>query len=137
MPGLWSRAFPWLDGLEAGLIVAIAIVPHVVHGAAISLPEALAELLSHALLDGWVLVHFMVIGIGMPMFADVVAGRFDAFMEAATLGITVFRRGLIPTVVIVILVEGRGGNGLSFMCGGFEGAGRSDTESNYGRGNPF
>jgi hypothetical protein len=120
-----------------GLIVAIVVVHHVVHGAVVSLTEAFAEIVASAFLDWGVFIHFVVIGIGVAMLADVVAGRFDALVKAAALCIAIFRWRLVPPVMIMVLRQGRTGNRLCFVSAGFERTSRSDTESKQGWCEPF
>src|ERR1700749_4661543 len=98
-----------------GHIVAIVVVFHVIHRAAISFLEALAELAARALVDGRVLIHLVVIGIGVAMLAVVVACSLDAFVESALLCITIFRRWLVPATVVVLILC-RAGERLCFVC---------------------
>ena len=105
-----SRALGcWIFQLEVRLIIAAfwAFVPHVIHGAAIAFPEAVAEVLARFPFDGWVLVHFMVVGIGVAMFAEIVPCGFDAFVITALLDIAIIGRWLIPAIAILALGNGR------------------------------
>jgi hypothetical protein len=95
-----------------GLIVAI--MPHMVHSASVSFPETFAEFPAVVSVDGWVFIHFVVIGIGVATFAHVMPGGFNTFVKAAALSITVFGWRLFPAVVIVVLGEGCIGGGLRF-----------------------
>jgi hypothetical protein len=121
---LFGRALNWCgDWLEVGLVVAIVIAFHMVHGAAITFLEAFAEVLASLSFNGRVLVHFMVVGIGMATLAEIVPCSFNALVETALLRIAVFGGRLVPAVVIVILRESRSGDGLCFMRAGFQSAG--------------
>jgi hypothetical protein len=121
MPGSWiHRAlYRYGCGLEMGLI--IAIVRHVLHSAMVPFTEAFAKVFASFPIDGWVLVHFMIIGIGMAMLAEIVARSFNALVKSALLCIAIIGGWLIPTVMV--LRKGRAGEGLRFMGTGFESAG--------------
>jgi len=123
MPGGWTRrAFLRCGcGLEMGLIVAI--VPHVIHGAVITFLESFAEVLASFSLDWGVFVHFMIIGIGMAMFAEIMSCSFHALVKTALLCVAIISRGLIPAVLIVVLVLCRTGSRWCFMRAGFNCAG--------------
>ena len=125
MPGGWiRRAFDrGRYELEMGLIVAIVIMHHVIHGAAISFTEAFAEVLASFSFNWRMLVHFMVIGVGVTMLADILSCGFYALVKTALLYIAIIRRGLVPTILVVVLVLCGTGNRLGFMGTGFERAG--------------
>jgi predicted ThiF/HesA family dinucleotide-utilizing enzyme len=110
-PGIVAR------GLEMGLIVVL----HVIHGAAIPFTEAIAEVLARFTFNRRVFVHFMVIGVGVTMLAEIVTRSFYAFVKTALLCIAIIGGRLIPTVLVLVLC--RTGNGLCFMGTGFECAG--------------
>jgi cell shape-determining protein MreD len=89
-----------------GLIVAIVIVPHMIHGAAVSFAEALAKLPAGVSFDRRMFVHCVIIGIGVAMLAHIVPSRFNALVKSASLRIAIFSRRLVPAVVVPILGEG-------------------------------
>jgi hypothetical protein len=121
MPGGWiRRAFDrGRYELEMGLIVAIVIMHHVIHGAAISFTEAFAEVLASFSFNWRMLVHFMVIGVGVAMLVEVMASGFDALVKAALLRFAILRRWLIPTV----LIRCSTGNRFCLMGTSFQSAG--------------
>jgi hypothetical protein len=106
-----------------GLIVAIVIMHHVIHGAAIPFTEAFAEVLASFSFNWRMLVHFMVIGVGVTMLADILSCSFYALVKTALLDIAIIRRGLVPTILVVVLVLCGTWNRLGFMGTGFECAG--------------
>ncbi|MGC1424843.1 MAG: hypothetical protein WA815_20980, partial [Terracidiphilus sp.] len=67
------------------LIVVVVIVFHVIHSATISFPEAFAKVVASISIHRRMFVHVMVIGIGVTMLAEIVAGGFDALMITALL----------------------------------------------------
>ena len=103
------------------LIVVVVIVFHVIHSATISFPEAFAKIVASISIHRRMFVHVMVIGIGVTMLAEIVAGGFDALMITALLCFAISGRRLIPMIVILILSSH--GNRLCFMSAGFESAG--------------
>lgn len=107
-----------LCGLEMGLIVTIVIVHHVIHGAAISFAESFAKVLASFSVNWRMLVHFMVVGVGFAMLADIVARSFNAFVKTALLCIAIIGWGRVPTVMVLVLCGT--GNRLCFMGTGFE-----------------
>ena len=111
-------------------MVVIAIVLHVIHGAAIALFEAFAKIVAGFSLVRGVLVHLVVVGIGVTMLAIVMSCGFNALVKTALLCIAVVSGSSVPTVMVLVLC--RTGNRLSFVRTGFECAGRCDAESKQG-----
>jgi hypothetical protein len=109
-----------LSGEKLDVRLIVVIVPHVFHGTPVSFTKAFSEVPAGISFDWGVFVHFVVIGIVMAVFAHIVPSSFDAFVKSATLCVAIFRWRLGPAVLIVIVVlgEGRIGNGLRFksMC---------------------
>ncbi len=87
------------------------VVPHVLHRTPVSFTEAFAEVPAGFSLDRGMLVHFVIIGIAMAVFAHIVPSGFNAFVKSATLRIAIFRWRLVPAVLIVIVVLGEGRTG--------------------------
>ena len=122
-------------GLTCLVVVMVAIVLHMIHGATITLSEAFAKLVASCSLVRRVLVHLMVIGIGVTMLAVVMPGCFNALVKTALLNIAVVSGSSVPTVVVLVLR--RRGCRLRFVRAGFECAGRCDAESKQGWCDPF
>ena len=100
--------------LEVGLIVVsavvtititIAVVAHVVHGAAVAFLEACPEVaLFFVAADRRMLVHLVIIGVSVTAVLVVMASCFHAFVEPLTLGIAVVIGIALPVATILILI---------------------------------
>ena len=87
------------------IIVAIAVMLHVIHCAAIAFLEAVPEFATVALVDGWVLVHLVVVGVGVTAIHVIAAGGFHTFTEALALRVAIPIGSAIPvTATILILI---------------------------------
>src|SRR5947207_189607 len=146
MPGASSRAFGRFRGLlELGSIVVtitIAVVLHVVHGAAIAFLEAIAELTAVMFVDRRVFVHLVIVCIGPAMVHIVATCRFNTFTEALALRVTITIRRAIPiaiTIAVLVLILRLRSAVLRrvrwwwrFLGGGLDGCGRSHAEGKCG-----
>jgi len=120
-----------------GLIVAVVVVPHMFHCAPVAFAETFAKRPAIVSVDGRAPVHFVIIGIGTAVFAHVMPGGFNAFVVSAALRIALFRRRLVPTVVITILGDNCTGERLSRESVRLDRAGERNAESKQGWCDPF
>ena len=93
-----------LGSIIVTVTIAVAVMLHVVHGAAIAFLEAFAEFAAIMLVDRRMLVDLMVVGIGMTAIHVVTTRCFNAFTEALTLWIAVAVRGAIPIAITVLVL---------------------------------
>ena len=85
------------------VVVVIAIVLHMIHGAAIALFEAFAKFVASFTFVRRVLVHLMVVGIGVAMLAVVMSCGFDTLVKTALLCIAVVSGSSVPAIVVLVL----------------------------------
>ena len=121
------------------IVSIVVIAPHVFHRTPVTFAETFAECPAVVSVDRRPFVHFVVIGIGVPILAHIVPGSFNAFVEAAALRIAVIRGRLIPAVLIVIMVLGQGcvRDWSGFKSMRLERARRRYAESKQGWCKPF
>jgi|KBSSwiStaDraftv2_1062776.scaffolds.fasta_scaffold11915_10 hypothetical protein len=123
--------------------ITIAVVLHVVHGAAIAFLEAIAELTAVMFVDRRVFVHLVIVCIGTAMVHIVATCRFNAFTEALALRVTITIRRAIPitiTIAVLVLILRLRRAVLRrarwwwwrFLGGGLDGCGRSHAEGKSG-----
>jgi hypothetical protein len=117
-------------------LVVVAIAPHMIHCAAISFLESIAEGANGVAVYRRMLELRMVIGISMAVVGEVAACGFNSFVETAALGILPVIPGPIPIAVLILRLHCRGQR-LSFIRLGLDGAWGGDAEGKQGRGNPF
>jgi len=99
----------WLELRAIIVAVTIAIMLHVIHGAAIAFLEALAELAAIVVVDRRVLIHLVIVGIGLVVIHVVAASSFHALAEPLPLRVAIGIRCTVPvaiaiTVAILILI---------------------------------
>jgi hypothetical protein len=120
--------------------VTIAVVLHVVHGAAIAFLEAIAELTAVMFVDRRVFVHLVIVRIGPAMVHIVATCRFNAFTEALALRVTITIRRAIPIAIAVLVLILRLRSAVlrrawwwwRFLGGSLDGCGRSHAEGKSG-----
>ena len=103
------------------VVIVIAIMLHVIHGAAIALFEAFAKIVASFSLIRRVFVQSMVISIGVTVLAVILPGGFNALMETALLRVAIISCSSVPTVVVLVLCSTW--SRLCFMGTGVERAG--------------
>jgi hypothetical protein len=114
------------------------VVPHhMLHCAAIPFTETFAKFPACVSFDGRMFVHAVVIGVGMTVPAHIVPRSFDALVKSTALGIAVFRWGLSPAVLIVVLHERRMGGRLGFESARVKRACRYHADSKQAWSNPL
>src|SRR3569833_2281758 len=130
MPGHIAGHSECLDVLEAGSIVImvtipIAIVLHMVHGAAVAFLEAFAEFPTILSVDRGAFEDIVIVRIGVTMINVVAACGYNTIAEALPLRVAVAVGCAIPVAItILVLVLILRGAGLwcvwfGFLCGGF------------------
>jgi hypothetical protein len=96
--------------MVAAVTIVVAIMLHMIHGAAIAFLEALAVVVARFIaLNRGMLVHPAVIGVGVSTVREVATGSFHAIMKALSLRVAVVVGRAIPiAITILILTLGLG-----------------------------
>jgi hypothetical protein len=84
--------------------IAVAVMLHVVHCAAITFLEAVAEFAAVVLVDWRMLVHLVIIGIGVTAIHVVTARSLDTFTEALALGVAITVGSAIPIAIAILIL---------------------------------
>jgi hypothetical protein len=84
--------------------IMIAVVLHVIHGATVAFFKALAEFAPIMFVDGRVLVHLMIVGVGVTAIHVIPASGFNTFTEALPLRISVSVWSAIPVAITILIL---------------------------------
>ena len=86
------------------IAIAVAVMLHVVHSAAITCLEAVAEFATVAFVDRRMLVHLVIIGIGVTAIHVVTAGSLYTFTEALALRVAITVGSAIPIAIAILIL---------------------------------
>jgi hypothetical protein len=84
--------------------ITIAVVLHVVHGAAIAFLEAVAEFATVAFVDRRMLVDLMIVGICVTAIHVITTSCLHTFTEALALRVTIAVGGAIPVAIAILVL---------------------------------
>jgi hypothetical protein len=90
--------------IVTAITIAIAVMLHVVHSAAITCLEAVAEFATVAFVDRRMLVHLVIIGIGVTAIHVVTAGSLYTFTEALALRVAITVGSAIPIAIAILIL---------------------------------
>jgi hypothetical protein len=131
-PGIWVGKDAWGLSGRGGLAVRL-VVPHVFHGAMVTLLEPVTEIAAGFIaFDGGMFVHPVVVSIGMTMLVEVAAGCFHSFMETLALCIAIAVRFAIPIVIAIVILISCGREWLRFVSAGPDRGRCSNAEGKSG-----
>jgi len=86
------------------IAIAVSVMLHVIHGAAVACLETIAEFATIPLVDGRVLVDLVIVSVRVTAIHVVAASGFNAFTEALALRVTVAIGSAIPIAVLVLVL---------------------------------
>jgi len=86
------------------IAVAVAVMLHVVHSAAITCLEAVAEFATVAFVDRRMLVYLVIIGIGVAAIHVVTAGSLYTLAEALALRVAITVGSAIPIAIAILIL---------------------------------
>jgi hypothetical protein len=91
----WKRSFL--------IVVVMLFVLQMMHRAAISLTEGIPIVADELAFDLRMFIPVMIVCVAVTVIAEIVARSLDSIVKALALGITIFRRRLIPSALPFIL----------------------------------
>jgi hypothetical protein len=86
------------------VVIAVAVMSHVIHGATVPFLEAFAEFSTILSVDWGTLEDVMIVGVGVAVIHVIAASGFNTFTEALPLGVAITIGSPIPVAIAILVL---------------------------------